>query len=43
MKNPASYQLREASRNQRWVRYGDDLVLVNVNSGRVIEVASGRF
>jgi Ni/Co efflux regulator RcnB len=43
VKNPASYQLREASRNQRWVRYGDDLVLVNVNSGRVIEVASGRF
>ena len=41
--DPASYELREAKRNQRWVRYGDDLVLVNTRSGRVIEVASDRF
>jgi Ni/Co efflux regulator RcnB len=40
---PDSYGLTPAKRNQRWVRYGDDLVLVNVRSGRVLEVASGRF
>ena len=43
VRNPDSYQLRQASRNQRWVRYGDDLVLVNLRNGRVVEVASGRF
>ena len=41
--NPDGYALRKAKRNQRWVRYGNDLVLVNVRSGRVLEVASGRF
>jgi Ni/Co efflux regulator RcnB len=41
--HPDGYKLRHAKRNQRWVRYGDDLVLVNVRSGRVLEVASGRF
>jgi Ni/Co efflux regulator RcnB len=40
---PESYQLRQAGPNQRWVRYGDDLVLVNLRNGRVVEVASGRF
>jgi len=41
--HPDGYELTAAKRNQRWVRYGDDLLLVNVRSGRVIEVASGRF
>lgn len=41
--HPDGYKLRKAKRNQRWVRYGDDLLLVNVRSGRVLEVASGRF
>jgi Ni/Co efflux regulator RcnB len=41
--HPDGYKLRQAKRNQRWVRYGDDLVLVNVRSGRVLEVASDRF
>jgi Ni/Co efflux regulator RcnB len=43
VRDPGSYQLRQAGRNQRWVRYGDDLVLVNTRNGRVVEVASGRF
>jgi Ni/Co efflux regulator RcnB len=41
--HPDGYELTAAKRNQRWVRYGDDLLLVNTRSGRVIEVASGRF
>jgi Ni/Co efflux regulator RcnB len=43
VRDPDSYQLTRARRNQRWVRYGDDLVLVNLRNGRVVEVASGRF
>ena len=41
--HPDGYGLRQANRNERWVRYGDDLVLVNMRSGRVLEVAPGRF
>jgi Ni/Co efflux regulator RcnB len=41
--HPDGYGLHKAMRNERWVRYGDDLVLVNVRSGRVLEVAAGRF
>ena len=41
--HPAGYELRQAKRHQRWIRYGDDLLLVNVRTGRVIEVAAGRF
>ena len=41
--HPDGYELARAKRNQRWVRYGNDLVLVNVRSGRVLEVVSGRF
>lgn len=43
VKHPDGYELQRAKHNQRWVRYGDDLLLVNVRTGRVIEVASGRF
>jgi len=41
--HPEGYQLTRAKRNQRWVRYGDDLVLVNLRTGRVVDVATGRF
>ena len=41
--HPDGYELHAAKRNQRWIRYGDDLLLVNVRSGRVVEVASNRF
>jgi Ni/Co efflux regulator RcnB len=41
--HPDGYELHRAKRNQRWVRYGDDLVLVNMRSGTVVEVVSGRF
>lgn len=35
--------LRHPGRFQRWVRYGDDLVLVNVRTGRVIQVLRNRY
>jgi Ni/Co efflux regulator RcnB len=41
--HPDGYELHSPKHNQRWVRYGDDLLLVNVRTGRVVEVASGRF
>lgn len=37
------YRLRPTARNQRWVRYGDDLLLVNVRNGRVLQVLSDRY
>ena len=41
--NPGQYRLRPAARNQRWVRYGDDLVLVNIRNGRVLQVLRNRY
>jgi Ni/Co efflux regulator RcnB len=41
--NPGQYRLRPAARNQRWVRYGNDLLLVNVRNGRVLQVVSNRY
>lgn len=41
--NPSQYQLRPAARNQRWIRYGDDLVLVNTRNGRVLQVIRNRY
>ena len=35
--------LRQPGRFQRWIRYGDDLVLVNVRNGRVIQVLRNRY
>jgi Ni/Co efflux regulator RcnB len=35
--------LHQPGRFQRWVRYGDDLVLVNVRNGRVIQVLHNRY
>jgi len=43
VEHPDGYELQKPRHNQRWVRYGDDLLLVNVRTGRVVEVASGRF
>ena len=41
--NPGQYRLRPAARNQRWIRYGDDLLLVNVRNGRVLQVIRNRY
>ncbi|HMJ06177.1 MAG TPA: RcnB family protein [Chthoniobacterales bacterium] len=38
-----AFQLRAPARNQRWVRYGDDLLLVNIRTGRVIQVVQNRY
>lgn len=37
------YDLRAPGRNLRWVRYGDDLLLVNIRNGRVLRVMHNRF
>ena len=37
------YRLRAPYGYQRWIRYGDDLVLVNIRTGRVIEVIRNRY
>lgn len=37
------YQLAAPRMNQRWVRYGDDLLLVNVRNGRVLQVIRNRY
>ena len=39
----ARYRLPPAGAFQRWVRYGNDVVLVNTRTGRVISVNSGFF
>jgi len=41
--NPHYYRLRPAARNQQWIRYGDDLLLVNVRNGRVLQVIRNRY
>jgi Ni/Co efflux regulator RcnB len=41
--NPAYYRLPAARWNQQWIRYGNDLLLVNARNGRVIEVLRGRY
>jgi Ni/Co efflux regulator RcnB len=38
-----AYQVRAPGRYQRWVRYGDDLLLVNVRTGRVLQVVHNRY
>lgn len=37
------YGLRRPGRFQQWIRYGDDLLLVNVRTGRVIQVLNNRY
>lgn len=41
--NPGQYRLRAGARNQRWIRYGNDLLLVNVRNGRVLQVVRNRY
>ena len=41
--NPGQYRLSAGMRNQRWIRYGDDLLLVNVRNGRVVQVVRNRY
>lgn len=41
--NPARYRLPHVAGYQRWVRYGNDVVLVDIRSGRVIQVYSRFF
>lgn len=41
--NVSQYRLRPAARNQRWIRYGDDLLLVNTRNGRVLQVVRNRY
>ena len=37
------YHLRAPRRFQQWIRYGDDLLLVNVRTGRVLQVIHNRY
>jgi Ni/Co efflux regulator RcnB len=37
------YRVHAPGRYQRWIRYGDDLLLVNIRTGRVLEVLPGRY
>jgi len=41
--NYSTYRLPPPSRGARWVRYGNDVALVNVSNGRVLEVYRGFF
>ena len=41
--NPGYYRLRPATGFQRWIRYGDDLLLVNIRTGRVLQVVRNRY
>jgi hypothetical protein len=41
--DPYRYHLRPVLGYQRWVRYGRDVVLIDIRSGRVLEVNNGFF
>jgi Ni/Co efflux regulator RcnB len=41
--DPWRYRLPRVEGPQRWIRYGNDVVLVNVRTGRVIEVHRAFF
>ncbi|MFC0590557.1 RcnB family protein [Novosphingobium aquiterrae] len=41
--DPYRYRLPNAQAGTRWVRYGNDVLLVNVRSGRVLRVYSNFF
>jgi Ni/Co efflux regulator RcnB len=36
--DPYRYHLRPVGARQRWVRYGNDVVLIDVRSGRVLDI-----
>lgn len=41
--DPWRYRLPRAEGNRRWVRYGNDVALVNIRNGRVIQVYNNFF
>lgn len=41
--NPQRYRLPLAGNGLRWVRYGNDVLLVNIRSGRVVQVNRSFF
>ena len=41
--DPVRYRLPAARPNTRWVRYGNDVALVNVRTGRVVDIHGGFF
>jgi len=41
--NSYHYGLGAVGRFQQWIRYGDDLLLVNVRTGRVVQVVHNYF
>lgn len=41
--DPQTYRLRRPGAYQRWVRYGNDVVLVETRGGRVLQVYNGFF
>lgn len=43
IRQPARYHLARAHGNTRWLRVHDDAVLVNLRTGRVIDVVFNRF
>lgn len=43
IRDPYAYRLPAPGALERWVRYGNDVVLVNVRTGRVIAVNGGFF
>ena len=41
--DPVRFHLRPVGGGLRWVRYGNDVLLVNIRTGRVLEVNNGFF
>jgi hypothetical protein len=41
--DPYRYHLRPVASSQRWVRYGRDVALIDVRSGRVLDINYGFF
>jgi Ni/Co efflux regulator RcnB len=41
--DPYRYHLRPVGMGQRWVRYGNDVVLINTRTGRVVDINYGFF
>jgi Ni/Co efflux regulator RcnB len=41
--DPVQYRLPVAGRHRQWIRYGNDLVLVDLRNGRVIETVRQRY
>lgn len=41
--NPTRYRLPPVARNQQWVRHGNDVLLVDIRNGRVLDVNRNFF